>query len=185
MKKLFCMLLSGLMLVSFAACSPKKTSSGGESVDLEYFASLGKLPEGEYSLGDSVEKLKNELSAAAEESGSEAVYDVIEGEENVLIDAGSALYYYKKADPEKGIAYIVSFEKAFGFELGTLTIEVKDALSDYTCTEEDATEDTLFFLLGAAGTTVMKYKIKNRVILFVFQDHALYATALYDAGLWS
>ena len=99
MKKFFSIVLSAVMLLSFAACKNNDNSSKSNTVDLEYYAGLGQLPECNYKLGDSIETLKSELSAAndqAGENGEDYVYSVTEGEETVRIDNGTFVYYYDK-----------------------------------------------------------------------------------------
>lgn len=184
MKKLFCVLLSVFLLFSFTACG-KKDKTDGSKIDLEYYVKLGQIPESEYSIGSDVEEIKEKLKAAFDGTeDSDAVYDVIEGEENVLIDGGLYNYYYKKANKSKGISYIVSYDTAYGFNIGDVIIEVRDAFKDIKFKEEALTEENSFFLPGASEGTVLKAQISNYTVSFVFVDNALCATTLYLTNEW-
>lgn len=187
MRKLICAVLSIFVILSLSACSKGNTSSNKDSVDIEYFSKLGKMPECDYSLGENVNKVKDELSADYENASSseEKFYNVTEGEKSVLIDSGTFSYYYMKENENNGISYIVNYGKAFGFEPGTVSIEIKNALTDFTLIEEDISEDSVFFLAGATGGSILKYNGDDNVIIFVFQDNSLYATAIYDPANWN
>ena len=45
MKKLFSLVLVFVIVFSFTACGKKDTSSDINSVDIEYYAKLGQIPE--------------------------------------------------------------------------------------------------------------------------------------------
>ncbi len=184
MKKIICVLLSVLMLGCFTSCG-KKQDNGGSKVDLEYYAKLGKIPEAEYAIGANPTEIKEKLKKEAEaEEHGHAVYDVIEGEENVLIDGGLYNYYYKKAKEDKGITYLVSYDTAYGFEIGTVIVEVRNAFESITFTEEELNEKNSFFLLGATEGTVLKTEISDYTVSFVFLDNALCATTIYLTNDW-
>ena len=186
MKKLISILLSLVILFAFSACGKKSKKAKSNSVDFEYYAKLGQISEIPYALGKNVDEIIDELTSKAEENDSdEYVFNIIEGEKNVLIDNGTVLYYYSKADKEKGISYIVDFGTAFGFEIGTVSVEIKEALSDYKCTEETATTDNAVFLYEITDGTIYKYTFDNYVVMFVFQENMLFATAIYDSNYWS
>ena len=46
-------------------------------------------------------------------------------------------------------------------------------------------KDNAFFLFDTENTSVLKYSIENYVVLFVFVDNALTATAIYDINNWT
>ena len=185
MKRLVCILLCLVFAFSFTACGNEEKKEKKDGIDIEYYAKLGQMPELNYALGTDVEKVKNELSATAEsEEGEHSVYSVTEGENNVLIDNGEVCYYYKKATPEKGISYIVNYDKAYGFEIGTISLEVKEALKEYNPIEEQLTEENAFFMFGVQNGTIIKCEIENNTVLFVFDENALCATALYVTKEW-
>ncbi len=182
MKKLFACFLCFIIAFSFTACGEKEEKKNEHSVDIEYYANAGQMPEVNYTLGTDPEKIKNELSSEAEKS--EIVYDVIEGENNVLIDNGERCYYYKKASPEKGIGYIVNYGTAFGFPIGSVSVEIEEALADYSYSSEALTEENAFFMFDTEGGSIIKCEFENNTVLFVFKDSALCAAALYVTEQW-
>ena len=184
MKKILSVLIAVCMVFSFAGCGEKEKNTDTNVIDIEYYVSLGQMPECGYQLGDDVETVKSDLSALVETEGSEAVYEVTEGENNVLIDNGDFCYYYKKANPEKGVSYIVNYGTAYGFDTGAVIVEVKDALADFEYTEEPLNENNAFFMFDTSNGTVIKCNFANNTVLFVFKDNALCATALYTTADW-
>lgn len=188
MKKIFCFLLSLLMIISFAACGKDKEKKKTATVDIEYYAKLGVIPECNYKLGESVDTIKNALSSeeqSAVSAGEEYVYNVTEGEKSVRIDNGSFSYFYEKDKKDGGISYIAAFDKAYGFETGTSILDVKDALTGFDYTEEAADDSNAFFLMGMENGTIMKYTFGSTVIMFVFQDNELFAAAVYNKDNWT
>lgn len=184
MKRIICLILSVLMLFSVTACGKEKKNNGSK-IDLEYYVKLGKIPESEYHIGAKAQEIKEKLKAAAEKSehGHE-VYDVIEGEENVLIDGGLYNYYYKKANENKGISYLISYDTAYGFNIGSIIIEVREAFKDIKFKEEPLNDKNSFFLPGATEGTVLTTVISDYTLSFIFIDNALCATALYITNEW-
>ncbi len=182
MKKIFAFLFCFIIAISFSACGDKEEKKNEHSVDIEYYANAGQMPEVNYALGSDIEKIKSELSAEAEKS--ESVYSVTEGESSVLIDNGERCYYYKKANPEKGISYIVNYGTAFGFPIGSVTVEIKDALDGYSYTEEALNEENAFFMFDTENGSIIKCRFEDNTVLFVFKENALCATALYVTEEW-
>ncbi len=184
MKKIVCFILSVLMLFSFVGCG-KKDENGGSNVDLEYYVKLGQIPESEYSIGANPEEIKEKLKTAADNSehGHE-VYEVIEGEEDVLIDGGLYNYYYKKANATNGISYLISYDTAFGFEIGSVIVEIRNAFKGIEFKEEPLNDENAFFLLGASDGVVLKTEISDYTVSFVFVENALCATAIYKTQEW-
>ena len=188
MKKIISIFICAVMLFSFAACGRGDDSSDTAAVDIEYFAGLGEIPDCPYRLGKNIDELQNTLSAeekAAVEAGEEYVYLVTEGEKTVQINNGAYLYYYEKDKKENGVSYIAALNSAYGFENGASVLEVKEALSGFEYTEEDADSDNVFFILGFSGGSVLKYTFDNIVIMFVFEDNMLCAAAIYDTDNWT
>ena len=92
MRKIASILLSAVILFSFAACGKEKTESSTPSVDLEYYAKLGSIPDCPYKLGQNIDELKSTLETdekEAVEAGGDYVYQVTEGELSVQINNGS------------------------------------------------------------------------------------------------
>ena len=176
MKRLFCLLLTVVLCLSFAGCKEEKTKEA--DLDIAYFADLGQMPECEYSLGTESDKIEAEYVKQAEED-EEYYYNIQEGKSNVLIENGTYKFYYKKDKKDEGIGYLVSFDTAYGFEIGTVSLEVKEALGDFKYTEEKLNEKNSFFLLGAQNGSVIKCQSKKNTVMFVFDNNALCATAIY------
>ncbi len=185
MKRIIAIALCLIFIFSLTACKKEYTSSGANAVDVEYYAKLGSMPETTYSLGQDVDTLKTELEEHYNNSEDHhAVFNVVEGEKTVQIDSGTFHYYYYKEKAADGVSYIVSFDKAFGFDVGTVSVEITDALNSFKYTEEDFNEDNSFFVLGINSGKVIKYKFAENTVSFVFVDDALYATALYKTNDW-
>ncbi len=179
MKRILCIVLSLVLMMSFTACKNEDTSSDS-SVDLEYYANLGKIPECNYALGADVDTLTSELSAFAEsEEGAESLYNVTEGEETVCVTNGIYNFYYDRKSPD-GINYIVSFDTAYGFEIGEVILNVKEAIGNVEYTEEEVNEENAFFLPFISEGSVLKCEYKENTIMFVFENNALCATAIYQ-----
>lgn len=184
MKKTVCLLLALIMLISFVSCNNDDEIKKSD-IDLEYNVKLGKIYESEYSIGANPDEIIEKLKTAAENSEhSHEVFDLVEGENNVLIDGGYYNYYYKKANKDKGISYIISYDTAFGFEIGTVIIEVRDAFEGISFKEEPLNEKNSFFLLGATEGTVLSTEIDKYTVSFVFVDNALCATTIYITDEW-
>lgn len=183
MKRILSALLVFCILLSFSACKKEDTSSQSSGIDVEYYAELGSMPECEYSLGQDVDTLKDKLEEIYN-TDEEAVYNVVEGKSTVQIDSGAYQYYYVKDKKSDGISYIVSFNKAFGFETGTVSVEISDALKEFKSVEEKLNDDNAFFVLGAPVGKVLKYKFSKNTVSFVFINDALYATAIYKTNDW-
>ena len=185
MKRLLSFFMISVLIFTLSACGKKEEKKGDNSVDIEYYAESGQIPECDYSLGEDVEKVKDELSSKAQAAEDHnVVYSVMEGENNVLIDNGDVSYYYKKADPQSGVSYIVNYDTAFGFENGTVIIQIKDALKDYKYTEEAMTEDNAFFMFDITEGSIIKCNFGENTVLFAFKDNALCATAVYVTNVW-
>ena len=188
MKKTACLILSLIMIFSFEACGKEKDNDKTDSVDLEYFASLGQIPESDYKLGQNVDELENELASkdeSAVSAGEEYVFAVTEGEKSVRIDNGAFSYFYEKEKKDKGISYIAAFDTAYGFKIGDSLLDVKHSLAEYEYSEEPADANNVFFLMGIENGTVLKYSFDDADIIFVFQDGELFAAALYSTENWT
>ena len=183
MKKIISVALIFILAISFTACGNKDTSSDGNSVDVEYYAELGSMPESKYSLGQDIDTLKTELEELYN-TVEEAVYNVVEGETTVQLDSGTFQFYYVKDKENDGISYIVNFDEAYGFKTGTVSVEIKDALKEFKYVEEDLNDDNSFFVLGATEGNVIKYEFSKNTVSFVFVNDALYATAIYKTDDW-
>lgn len=179
MKKILCVALSLLLIFSLAACGGEEKAST-KTVDLEKYSKSDGIPECKYTLGTDVETLKDELSDYAEsEEGSESLYDEYEGEETVCVTNGVYNFYYEKDNEDAGVAYIASFDKAFGFEIGGSILTVKEALANTKYTEEETNDENTFFMFAPITGSVIKCEFEKNTIIFVFENSELCATAIY------
>lgn len=186
MKRLLCFLTAVFIVISFAGCGKEDTSSENEGMDVEYYLKIGKIPECPYNLGAQVSKVKDELNASAE-ADSDKILEITEGERSVKIQTESFLYYYEKSGESKGISYIVSLDRAFGFELGTIIIEIEEKLQNTGLKKVSESSDLPFFMPYDENYSVLEYQLpdKPNKLIFVFIDNALCATAIYNSENWT
>lgn len=189
MKRILALVLSLVFVFCLCACGGKKEKDD-TVVDIEYYVNAGQIPESEFKLGENPETIKKALETKekeAEKNGEHYFFTVEEGENNALIRTGDYEYYYKKAAPDKGIAFMVSYSDVFGFKQGSVIVEVKKALEDYKVTEEKVDYDGMgFFYMGNADTTtVLKVPFENNTVMFYFEDNVLCATVIYSNENWS
>ncbi len=182
MKKIIALFLSFTFIFCLCGCSDDQKQE--TEIDIAYYANLGQIPESEFVLGDTgeaIEKKLNEKKTQAEEKGEEFHYDKIEGENNVLITDGVYEYYYKKAAPEKGIGYMAAYADSYGLKLGTVIVEAKEKLDGNDVKEEAANEENAFFYRGNIDdSVVLKIEGEKRTVIFIFENNALCATAIYN-----
>ncbi len=186
MKKFISIILCVLLVcVCFAGCKDNKQNETAGSIDVEYYAKLGRMPECEYSLGADAEEIKTKAEKHFNES-EEAYYSLEEGEKSILIDTGDFKYYYEKEKKDKGISLIVNNNTAFGFELGAVSVEIENALSKFNSEKVTDLENDLFFVISASGNIEgRKYIFGDNAVIFVFSDNALIATAIYSLENWT
>ena len=206
MKKILCIVLSLVLFFSLCACAKDKDKSTDSdkyvhSVDIAYYASLGKIPELEFALGANPEDIMNaskndeeshEDSSSEEEGHVHKAPDItkMEGELSVVLNDGSFLYLYEKKKSDKGISAIVCLEKGYDLEIGSYNVTedlVKKALSKHTPTISKPNQDDLFFLpdVGDDATSLDyifngKYKIQ-----FIFINGTFSAIILSDIQNWT
>ncbi len=187
MKRLLALALCLVLAFTLCGCKDKKENKG-TAVDIEYFANLGQIPENEIKLGalqDAVETSLEKNKTEAEKNGEHYVIEKQDGENNRLISDGTYEYYFKKAAPEKGICYMVSFTESFGFKIGEVILEVKNALADYEIKEEPATVENAFFHRGNIDNSVVLYvPFEKNTVLLLFEDNVLCATVIYSNDNW-
>ncbi len=181
MKKIIALILSLTFVFCLCACDGK---NGKLEIDIDYYANLGQIPESQFVLGDTgetIEKFLTKQKSEAEKKGEEYTYEKVEGETRVLITDGTYEYYYKKANPEKGIGYMVTYSDSYGIKLGTVILEVKEKLEGNNVQEEPANEENAFFYRGnIEDSTILKIECEKRTVIFLFENNALCATAIYN-----
>lgn len=182
MKKLTALVLSLFILFSFAACdkNEKPKDKAAHTVDVEYYAKIGQIPEHKYHIGSSAEDMKDDFKKISEEQTEETddghmheVYSLIEEDDYSILVYESANYYYK--DDEK-ISAIVSLDSSYDFKIGYLPKQITDALGE--CELEDGDGETIFFLPMPDNCKYLEYTFGENKLLFVFEQNALCATAL-------
>lgn len=188
MKRILSLVLSLLLVFGLVGCKDEENTEEN-SIDIEYYANLGQIPESEYILGDTGDTIKaalEEKQKESEENDGHYFFTVQEGENNVLITDGTYEYYYKKAAPEKGIVYMVSYTDAYGFKLGDVVLEVEKALKDYGVKEESVTAENAFFYMGNyENSTLLRATFEKNTVMFIFEDNALCATVIYSNENWN
>ncbi len=199
MKKLLALSLCFVVIFAFASCGEKKAKSK-DSVDLSYYANLGKIPEVSYKLGADCENVEKELQAeydaflATDPHNSpdhdhdhdveEIYYNRSDEGDYIFLNNGSKYFLYKKDQAKKGISCIVTFGDAFGFKMGTFIVDVKKAMPNTKFVEEEITEGSVFFEEFLSSGTVLKTQVNGVTIMFVFQEGELYCTAMYKTNSW-
>lgn len=186
MKKIISLLLITILFASLCAC--KTNENTGTSADISENISKGIIPECKYKLGQDAEKLAKVLEQEdkeAYERDEDYVFSLTEEEDYVVINNGNYIYYYEKSKKDNGVSYIVSLNKAYGFEIGTSILDIEAALSGTKYIKEESTEKDVFFLLGYSGGTVIEATVDGNTLLFVFENNMLTATALFDTNNWT
>lgn len=188
MKRVLPIILSVVLMFTFVACKSDKNTADLQGEDVEYYANLGKIPECEYTLGGSAEDLIENLkqkqnnaenSENSDEEGDGYYQEMESGDYNMIMTA-SFSYFYKKDSKNKGITHIVSYGKSYGYDIGTISIEIKKEMSSrgFETAERDLTDDEKAFILGSSDCSCLEYGFKGNTVLFVFQDNSLCATVL-------
>lgn len=181
MKKVFSLMICICLSLSFVGCGKSEKKSEPEGIDVEYYANLGKMPESQYALGDDAEAAMTELEADSQENGDS--YGTMENNGYSVLILNGIHLYYKSDNSDKGFTHIISFNEAYGFEIGTVSIEIKETLEEFgfESAERDIDEKEAFFVVGGTDNcTCLEYEFKKNTVMFVFQENMLIATALYS-----
>ena len=169
MKKLTALFVCFCVFMFAAGCGDEnaKTSHG---VDIAYFADIGAMPESELKLGDTAPEQKED---------NESYFFYSEGDKGCA-STGEFNYYYDTSEKEPKISAIAGFNTCYGFENGSISIEITKALDsqgiDYK--ERAAGVDELFFLPAGEGRSVIECKSLKHNLIFVFEDNALCAVLI-------
>ena len=180
MKRFLSIVLCFVFALSLTACKDKSGNKGEHSVDIEYYAKLGRIADVEYAIGDDVASAKDALSKTLDEDGESMYFDYQSGEYTVMTD-GEICYCYKTDNESDGITHIVKYGDAYGFKVGAISTTVVDTMKNLGFESElrKAKSGELFFLPSGADIAVLEYEIKENTVLFVFQEYALCATVIY------
>ena len=165
-------------------------------MDVEYYAKLGQIPECEYKLGQNVDEMLGQLEErqkkAEEELGEGTHHHSAELDKNfhyhseevgIIITYGDdgCMYRYDTADKSKGITHIISSNNAYEFKVSDVSTEIKEALSSYgfDAEERELTEKEASYYGANSNSTALEYNFGENTVLFIFNDNALFSTALY------
>ena len=180
MKKIASILLCIVLLLTVTACGANGSNKSKHSIDIEYYAKLGKISDVDYKLGDNVEEAKDTLHLTLDDHGEPNYYDYPSGEYTVMTD-GNVCICYKTEEASSGITHIVKLGEAYGFGVGAMSTQIREVMSNmgYDASEREAKKSETFFLPASSGLTVLEYEIKDNTVLFIFVEHALSATVIY------
>jgi len=188
LKKVICFLL--FVCLSFCICGCKDSKKDDKKgVDVEYYANLGQIPECAYFLGKKSDDIISELKKANKKNTSDtegdedaqenSYYSVNEkdGETVISVDNCDYICDSKKNCVEK----IVCFGDSYGFENGTVSIEIKNSLSSYgfEAEEKSVTEAQQNLFNIGSDSTVLEYEFKKATVVFAFQDNLLLGSAIF------
>lgn len=181
MKKITALFLSFLIILTFSACGKQeKKEKNTHTVDVEYYAKIGQIPEHKYHLGSSAEDMREDFKAQEQENSEDSndghaheVYTLIEDDNYDILVYENANYYYK--DDGK-ISAVVSLDNSYDFKIGDLAKQITDVLGESEI--KDGDEDAIFFLPMPENYTYLEYKFADNNLIFVFEQNALCATAL-------
>lgn len=183
MKKVIALFLCLVLSLVFVGCAEKgKTEDKKEShsVDVEYYAKIGQIPEHKYALGDDAEKMIKEFddidqknAEESEEDHTHSVYSLIEGDDHNILIYESAKYYYKS---DSKVSAIVSLDDSYGFKVGDVSHQITKVLGE--CEEKKGDKETLFFLPMPESCTYIEYKFGDNTLIFAFEENLLCATVL-------
>lgn len=194
LKRIASFVLCLCLLFSFAGCNKEGREELTAIVDLENCAQQGKIPECEYKLGQSVDEMISDLEKVEETEhseddeeysphGEEISHTVMEFDDYTSIHLGETEYCYRENNKEKGISCIINYVDSYNFPIGTVTLEIKEALTKFELEEYDS--DGLFFMPSTPNLSCLKYKFEKNDIVFVFVDNALCAAVIYKNDEWS
>ncbi len=194
MKRLLCLILALLMVLSLASCKKDgddvSSDQGNSTYDLVACMNQGKIPEATYVLGVDPEKIKNDYNyyEEAEEHTQEHEIYVRENPNSTNIVVGDYYYYYVNGEEDKGISSIVSFSTAFGTEVHGFETkqDIIEKFNSVVFEERELTSLQAYFIPGEVeNCTALTCKTENRRIDFVFMEDSLIAINLVDTENWT
>lgn len=195
MKKIICLFIGLIMVLSFAGCKNNKTEetkkptleTDASGVDIVKYVKAGEMPEASYPVGYDVNKIEQEL-AEKEDSSFEknegetyttfmVIKEVDDSPENIQ-------YIYETDHPENGIKYIVSFTKSYGFEndMDPNTVSETMASKGQTANLKAIPNDLIQFVPASRDCDCLTYNISGYSLNFIFDSNYLAATILYKKG---
>ncbi len=202
MRKLFVTLLICVLCFSFVGCSDDTTHQvssmvtyydGHSETVLKKDDIAAQVQNGTMTVAyDNVDEMhrsgnvqlkmsSDDMKAALPES------DLLRSEDEKYIQytVGGADFYYTNDANDNGLAAIVCYGTAYGFEP---TVTTKDAIVSVLgepTLQGDATEEARSMLLRQGmGFTYVDYTFGTNHISFFFYDNVLSLTVIYQDGLW-
>ena len=111
------------------------------------------------------------------------------GENYIRHECGNSMtayFYYTNDDRQNGLASVVYFGTAYGFEPTVTTIDQVKAVMGTPDAEAPANDKALsMFLFFESGYTYTDYVCGNNHVSFFFHENGtLGATVIYQDGLW-
>ena len=194
MKKVIALLLVLACVFCFVACNSEEQDKMEDVVsnlyNLEEYMSVGKIPEAEFTIGTSVQAIKDKFAHSDEEESDDGHYHAeiyeIEGNRSDALQVGEIMYYYEKGDDK--VSSIVCLVNGFGFEVSELTgkNDIIKAFPSYKYTTRDVTSAELYFIPGEVeNCTVITYTSGTRRLDFFFQEDNLIGINLVDTESWT
>lgn len=191
MKKLLSLLLALVMAFSFVGCGERIKNKDG--VDIEYYLSVGEIQGAQFRLGTKIADIENakleHIEGATGEGNHEhgEAISLVEGVVSKHYVYGPYHYYYNKNNQQEGISFIVAFDTAYGFTVGTTTkTEVINALGKLKYTEGKATGRDLFFtLFSPSNCEKVALTQENKELAFYFGNGTLMFVTICDTNNWS
>lgn len=183
-------LLVLVIILSLCGCGDKKETKKELEVDIEYYAKLGQMPECEFKLGDSIEVFDEHIENSSELGHTHDIntvcYELVENDDYTAVYAGSNQYYFGNKNKDKGIGVLVSFDGAYGFEAGSVSVEIAEELASagYEAELRDAEEEDAFFLSSVTDFTCLEYEFSGKTVKFIFEENELCACSLSSED-WS
>ena len=190
MKKITALILCLILAFAFCGCGKEKENKkAAHSVDVEYYAKLGQIPEHKYTLGADASAMEDEFKAEDEANSTEeadghthSVYSFMEMDGYSFLSYANANYYFKD---DKNVGCIVSFDTSYDFQIGALTVEIEEALNEFPTEEKQGNSDVLFFLPSAESYTYLEYTFGENNVIFAFQNSSLCAVMIYNPSNWN
>lgn len=208
-----CALLAAALLTSLTGCGGKETDMSSQasskvtvshSVDVIAEATAGKMTGSPVYIGQPVAEVKklyqytedgegpdmdetdavDETDAASNESLPPM--SLTEGETMVRMATGEVDYYYRKAQADKGIAFMAAVVDVYGFEIGiTMPDDVKNAILPEPVESVPAPEDFFFLPETPEDSLCLTYQAGTRQLDFYFVDEFLAAVTLSEPQWWA
>lgn len=108
-----------------------------------------------------------------------------EDEKYIQYSCGGADFYYTNDDRDNGLAAVVTYGMAYGFEPTVTTKEDVVSVLGEPTVSADATEEARSMLLRqGTGFTYIDYTFGTNHVSFFFYENTLSLTVIYQQGLW-